>query len=106
MILLGGHYTTLDLMGRIATQFFAVDCVYRKQNNALLEWFIFNNRRQIYDEQIANRDIKKLINRIKAGKDYLVYTRPRFWARAWYYGDIFWCAVCNHYRPKAICQHE
>ena len=68
VILLGGHYTTLDLGGRLCTQFFAADCMYRKQNNPLLEWFIYNGRRQIFDEQINSRDIKKLITRIKAGK--------------------------------------
>ena len=68
VILLGGHFTTLDLGGRLCTQFFAANCVYRKQNNPLLEWFIYNGRRHIFDEQINNRDMKKLITHIKAGK--------------------------------------
>ncbi|WP_294033394.1 lipid A biosynthesis acyltransferase [uncultured Moraxella sp.] len=68
VILLGGHYTTLDLGGRLCTQFFGADCVYRPQNNALLEWFIYNARRRIFDEQISSRDMKKLIARIKAGR--------------------------------------
>ncbi|WP_049235927.1 lipid A biosynthesis acyltransferase [Moraxella canis] len=68
VILLGGHYTTLDLGGRLCTQFFAADCVYRPQNNPLLEWFIYNARRRIFDEQISNRDMKKLITRIKQGR--------------------------------------
>ena len=68
VILLGGHYTTLDLGGRLCTQFFAANCVYRKQNNPLLEWFIYNGRRHIFDEQISNRDMKKLISCIQAGK--------------------------------------
>ncbi|WFF39693.1 lipid A biosynthesis acyltransferase [Moraxella nasibovis] len=68
VILLGGHFTTLDLGGRLCTQFFPADCMYRKQNNPLLEWFIYNGRRHIFDEQINSRDMKKLITRIKAGK--------------------------------------
>lgn len=68
VILLGGHFTTLDLGGRLCTQFFAADCLYRKQNNPLLEWFIYNGRRHIFDEQINSREMKKLITRIKAGK--------------------------------------
>lgn len=68
VILLGGHFTTLDLGGRLCTQFFAADCMYRKQNNPLLEWFIYNGRRHIFDEQINSRDMKKLITRIKDGK--------------------------------------
>nr|WP_258556882.1 lipid A biosynthesis acyltransferase [Moraxella lacunata] len=68
VILLGGHFTTLDLGGRLCTQFFPADCMYRKQNNPLLEWFIYNGRRHIFDEQINSRDMKKLISRIKDGK--------------------------------------
>lgn len=68
VILLGGHRTTLDLGGRLCTQFFAADCVYRPQNNPLLEWFIYNARRRIFDEQISNRDMKKLITRLKQGR--------------------------------------
>lgn len=68
MILLGLHATTLDLGGRIATQFFALDCVYRPQNNPLLEWLIHNSRANIFDTQIPSRDMKLLATRIKAGK--------------------------------------
>lgn len=68
VLLLGGHYTMLDLGGRLATQFFAVDCVYRPQNNPVLEWLIYNARRRIFDEQITHKDMKKLAHSIKNGK--------------------------------------
>lgn len=68
VILLGGHFTTLDLGGRLCTQFFGADCMYRPQNNPLLDWFVYNSRRRIFDEQISSRDMKKLISRIKAGR--------------------------------------
>ncbi len=68
VILLGAHYTMLDLGGQLATQFFAIDCLYRPQNNALLEWLIYNRRRQIFEQQIPNRDIKRLAKRIKIAK--------------------------------------
>lgn len=68
VLLLGGHYTMLDLGGRLATQFFAVDCVYRPQNNPVLEWLIYNARRRIFDEQIAHKDMRKLASRLKDGK--------------------------------------
>ena len=68
VLLLGAHYTMLDLGGRLCTQFFAMDCVYRPQNNALLDWFVFNGRRQIFDYQIDHRDMRSLVNRIKAGE--------------------------------------
>lgn len=67
VLLLGAHYTMLDLGGRLCTQFFATDCVYRPQNNPLLDWFIYNGRRHIFDEQIDHKDMRKLVNSIKAG---------------------------------------
>lgn len=68
VLLMGLHTTTLDLAGRIATQFFAVDCVYRPQNNPLLEWIVYNSRRHIFEQQISSRDMKALAASFKAGK--------------------------------------
>lgn len=68
VLLLGAHYTMLDLGGRLMTQFTPVDCVYRPQNNPLIDWFIFNGRRHTFDEQIEHRDMRKLVSRIQSGK--------------------------------------
>lgn len=67
VLLLGAHYTMLDLGGRLCTQFFPADCVYRPQNNELLEWFIYNGRTHIFGEQIDHRDMRKLVSCIKDG---------------------------------------
>ena len=67
VILLGAHYTMLDLGGMLCTQFFPMDGMYRPQNNALLDWFVYNGRRLILGKQISNRDMRSLINSIKAG---------------------------------------
>lgn len=66
IILLGAHYTMLDLGGLLCTQFFAADCMYRPQNNPLLDWFIYNGRTNIFGKQIASRDMRSLVNSIKA----------------------------------------
>lgn len=68
VLLLGGHYTMLDLGGRLFTQFYPIDCVYRPQDNELLDWFIYNGRRHIFDEQIEHRNMRKLVNRIREGR--------------------------------------
>ncbi|WP_296405519.1 lipid A biosynthesis acyltransferase [Psychrobacter sp.] len=68
VLLLGGHYTMLDLGGRLFTQFLPIDCVYRPQNNKLLDWFIYNGRRHIFDEQIDHRNMKKLVSRMRDAK--------------------------------------
>lgn len=67
VILLGAHYTMLDLGGMFCTQFFPLDCMYRTQNNALLDWFIYNGRTHIFGKQISSRDMRSLLSSIKAG---------------------------------------
>ncbi|MDO5767987.1 MAG: lipid A biosynthesis acyltransferase [Psychrobacter sp.] len=67
VVLIGAHYTMLDLGGMLCTQFFAADTMYRPQNNALLDWFVFNRRRQLYELQIRHRDMRKMISRIEKG---------------------------------------
>src|SRR5690606_39741788 len=56
----------LDLRGMLCTQFFATDCMYRPQNNPLLDWFIYNGRTKIFGKQISSRDMRSLVNSIKA----------------------------------------
>ncbi len=68
ILMLGGHYTMLDLGGRLCMQFFPADCVYRPQNNDMLEWFIFNARRRMFGSQIEHKDMRKLVACIKAGE--------------------------------------
>lgn len=67
VILLGAHYTMLDLGGMLCTQFFPMDGMYRPQNNALLDWFVYNGRTGILSKQIASRDMRSLVRSIKAG---------------------------------------
>ena len=74
VILLGAHYTMLDLGGMLCTQFFATDCMYRTQNNALLDWFIYNGRTSIFGKQISSRDIRSLATSIKDG--HVVWYSP------------------------------
>lgn len=99
MILLGGHRTTLDLGGRLCTVF-AADCVYRPQNNPLLEWFIYNARRRIFDEQISNRDMKKLITRLKQGR-IIWYSPDQDFGLEHGVMATFWCACSNDYRSAS-----
>ena len=68
VILLGAHYTMLDLGGMLCTQFFPMDGMYRPQNNALLDWFIYNGRTSILSKQISNRDMRSLVSSLKKGR--------------------------------------
>lgn len=73
ILLLGAHYTMLDLGGLLGSWFFNVDTVYRPQNNPLLEWIITRLRTPIYQEQIDHDDMRKLVRALKA-KHVVWYT--------------------------------
>lgn len=74
VILLGAHYTMLDLGGMLCTQFFPMDGMYRPQNNALLDWFIFNGRAPIFGTLTSSRNMRGLVDSIKAG--HVVWYSP------------------------------
>ena len=68
VILLGAHYTMLDLGAMLCTQFFPMDGMYRPQNNALLDWFIYNGRAPLFGKLISSRNMRGLVNSIKEGR--------------------------------------
>lgn len=74
VLLLGAHYTMLDLGGLLLTQFTPLDCVYRPQNNALLEWLVYNCRRKLFEHQISHRNMRALVNSIKA--NHVIWYSP------------------------------
>lgn len=68
VVLLGAHYTMLDLGAMLCTQFFPMDGMYRPQNNALLDWFIYNGRAPLFGKLISSRNMRGLVNSIKEGR--------------------------------------
>lgn len=74
VILLGAHYTMLDLGAMLCTQFFPMDGMYRPQNNALLDWFIYNGRAPSFGTLTSSRNMRGLVDSIKAG--HVVWYSP------------------------------
>lgn len=68
ILLLGGHYTNLDMGGLICTRVFPVSAMYRPQNNEMLDWFILNGRRNLYRFQIGHKDLRKMSRCINNGE--------------------------------------
>lgn len=68
VLLLSSHTTLLDAGGYISSLFFELDVVYRPQNNALLDWFIYSSRKRVYKNQIPKQDMRGLIQKLKQGR--------------------------------------
>ncbi len=68
VIILGAHYSHLDLSGVIISQQFPLQVVYRPQNNPVADWFIRNRRAKLYSGQIDHADMRSLFKALKKGE--------------------------------------
>ncbi len=66
VLLLGAHYTSLDLAGALCSQHFQIDTVYRPQNNAALDYLTRWRRARIYLWQIDHGNMRQLFKALKA----------------------------------------
>lgn len=67
-IILGVHFSALDLGGALHGLFFTVDTIYKPHKNPVFNRFIEKGRTQYFEEQIPSSDLKKLVRRIRQGK--------------------------------------
>lgn len=65
ILLLGLHSTLLDTGGILCKRYFALDAVYRPQNNPMLDWLIYHSRASIYPHQIDHDNMRLLIRCLK-----------------------------------------
>ncbi|GHC18388.1 LpxL/LpxP family Kdo(2)-lipid IV(A) lauroyl/palmitoleoyl acyltransferase [Aidingimonas halophila] len=66
-LIVGVHFSTLDLGGALHSLFFPADAVYRPHDNPLFERFMTRARNRIFGEAIDRHDLRGAVRRIKAG---------------------------------------
>ncbi|MGC3873143.1 LpxL/LpxP family Kdo(2)-lipid IV(A) lauroyl/palmitoleoyl acyltransferase [Halomonas sp. GXIMD04776] len=66
-LIIGIHFSTLDMGGALHSLFFPADVVYRPHDNALFERFMTRARSRIFDQTIDRHDLRGVVRRIKAG---------------------------------------
>lgn len=66
-LILGVHFSTLDLGGALHSLFFRADAVYRPHNNPLFDRFMGRARHDYFDATLDRRDLRGVVRRIKAG---------------------------------------
>jgi len=64
-ILLAGHFTTLDIAGRIMHLYTPFYPIYRKHNNPLMEDFIGGNRANICGKAIRHEDMRSMYKALR-----------------------------------------
>jgi len=65
VILLGAHFSSLEVMGRIIAQNMPLHCTYRPHQNALIEYFVAKQRSLQYGKAIPKSNIREMIKSIK-----------------------------------------
>ncbi len=69
VILLGGHYTTLEISGRfLAYHVEGLQPIYKPAKNPLFEAVLAHSRRQLFDDLLNSTDMRTIIRNLKKGK--------------------------------------
>ncbi|WP_414501909.1 LpxL/LpxP family Kdo(2)-lipid IV(A) lauroyl/palmitoleoyl acyltransferase [Zymobacter sp. IVIA_5232.4 C2] len=66
-LIIGVHFSTLDLGGALHSLFFDADVVYRPHDNPVFEQFMTHARRHIFGRAIDRHDLRGVVKRIKSG---------------------------------------
>ena len=67
-VILGAHFSMLDLGGALHGLFYTGDSIYKPHKNPVFNAFIEKGRCRYFEEQIPNSNLKQLIRRIRQGK--------------------------------------
>ncbi|WP_370277025.1 LpxL/LpxP family Kdo(2)-lipid IV(A) lauroyl/palmitoleoyl acyltransferase [Pontibacterium sp.] len=68
VLLLGGHYSVLELGALFLSNEMTLDGMYRANNNPVLDQIGRKGRARFFETAIERRDIRQLIKRLKQGK--------------------------------------
>ncbi|UTW10582.1 LpxL/LpxP family Kdo(2)-lipid IV(A) lauroyl/palmitoleoyl acyltransferase [Marinobacterium rhizophilum] len=74
VILLGAHFSTLDLGGLLFSEFYPVDAMYRRHNNPLMEKIITRGRNRYFGQAIERSDIRSVIRALR--KNRIIWYAP------------------------------
>ncbi|NVK39656.1 MAG: LpxL/LpxP family Kdo(2)-lipid IV(A) lauroyl/palmitoleoyl acyltransferase [Oceanospirillaceae bacterium] len=74
VLLLGAHFSTLDLGGLLFSEFFPVDAMYRRHNNPLMEEIIKKGRSRYFGQSIERSDIRSVIRALR--KNHIIWYAP------------------------------
>lgn len=74
VILLGAHFSTLDLGGLLFSDYYPVDAMYRRHNNPYLEQVITRNRLRYFGQAFERSNIRAVVRALR--KNHIVWYAP------------------------------
>ena len=74
VLLLGAHFSTLDLGGLLFAQHYPVDAMYRRHNNDLMEEIINRGRSRYFGQSIERSNIRAVIKALR--QNHIIWYAP------------------------------
>lgn len=68
VLLIGGHYTTLDMGGALLSLVTPYDVTYRANNDAVLDWVIRKGRERFTDHQLERSEVRQVLKALRGGR--------------------------------------
>lgn len=68
VLLIGSHFTTLDLAGRLLRFGLDLDVSYRKQSNAVFDYCIFKYRSKNFQNVVEKNEMRRLVKLVRGGR--------------------------------------
>ena len=68
VMMLGGHFTVMELMARVFAKYVPFSAVYRKQNKALYEEIVTGGRLKYVDRMVDRNNLKAMVRILKMRK--------------------------------------
>lgn len=65
VILLGAHFTSLELSGRIMLTQIPFQVIYRENRNPVIERFMHRSRHRHYEQTIQRRDLRSVVHALR-----------------------------------------
>lgn len=68
LFLLGAHYTTLDISGRLLSMHMPLQITYKRARNPLFDAVMLHYRQRIYENVIESRDLRSMLRALKKNR--------------------------------------
>ena len=68
VLLIGAHFTHLDLIGLMVNTFADIDAIYRRNNNPVFEYIVTRGRQKVFKNVIARSDMRRVIRKLREGR--------------------------------------
>ena len=68
VLLIGAHFTHLDLAGLMINRVADIDAIYRRNNNPVFEYVITKGRQKAFRNVLERSDMRKVVKKLREGR--------------------------------------